>query len=150
MPADSARSSRVAVFDHDAPRARRARRPAPDWGGDELFDHVPRRRFARAEGLVELPPAPGAGAGGAAVAELAPEPAGPLEAERPRSVLYAEPPPEGGRRTVTITGHPGRVEVVRRERGPRTVEQRIHASPDRVAAWACALGVLLICLALLT
>jgi hypothetical protein len=51
---------------------------------------------------------------------------------------------------VTITGHPGRVDVVRRDRGPRTVEQRIHARPDRVAAWACALGVLLICMALLT
>lgn len=104
MPAGQAHS----LYDHERPR----RRPAPDWGGDDLFDAVPRRRFAR---------------------EASPEP--------------SSPPP--ARRTVTITGHPGRSGALGRSR-PRTVEQRIHARPDRIAAWAFALGLLLIVIAVAT
>jgi hypothetical protein len=40
------------LYDHeddDARQATRRRRPVADWGvGEELFDHMPRRRFARA------------------------------------------------------------------------------------------------------
>lgn len=150
MPADPAPPTRAAFSDHDEPRGRRPRRPAPDWGGDDLFDHVPRRRFARTVEPGQRRPEHQPARSRAAVDEIVLEPAPRIEAERPRSVAFAEPPAGGGRRSVTITGHPGRVDVVRRARGARTVEQRIHARPDRVAAWACALGVLLICLALLT
>ena len=42
-----------AFYDHDEDEPRtpgRRRRPAADWGvGDELFDHMPRRRFGRDE-----------------------------------------------------------------------------------------------------
>jgi len=136
MPASS---SAQPLYDHERPR----RRPAPDWGGDELFDAVPRRRFARTQR--DAP----------AVAELpAPEPAeleAPAPARRQRLMaedeLVASAPP--ARRTVTITGHPGRSASLERPR-PRTVEQRIHARPDRLAAWAFALSVLLIVIALAT
>lgn len=110
MPATSA----DLLYDHERPR----RSPAPDWGGDDLFDAVPRRRFAR---TVAEPPA----------------------------ATPAQTPP--ARRTVTITEHPGRSSAVARPR-PRslTIEQRIHARPDRLAAWAFALGLLLIAIAVAT
>ena len=51
MPDHEAR--RRAVYDHDSDEPRtnaRRRRPAADWGvGEELFDHMPRRRFGRDE-----------------------------------------------------------------------------------------------------
>jgi hypothetical protein len=51
MPDHEARGR--AVYDHDNEEPRtsaRRRRPAADWGvGEELFDHMPRRRFARDE-----------------------------------------------------------------------------------------------------
>ena len=146
-----------AVFDHEteAPRGRR-RRPAPDWGGDDLFDNVPRRRFshsadgasARRRGVHEPAPAP------AAVAAPAP----PLERPAPVQELIAarKAEYEPQRRTVTITGRPGHAFAPRtsggpaRTRGPKTVEQRIGTRPDQIAAWAFALGVLLILLAVLT
>ncbi|CAA9479694.1 MAG: hypothetical protein AVDCRST_MAG65-1364 [uncultured Solirubrobacteraceae bacterium] len=37
-----------AVPDRDEhPGSERRRRPVADWGGDDLFNHVPRRRFTR-------------------------------------------------------------------------------------------------------
>lgn len=127
MPADPSRSA-GALFDREhaglVEGSRRRRRPAPDWGGDELFDHVPRRRFARAE---QERPAPGG---------------------RPA----AEPVTSTAVRTPTGSGGgSGAVNASRRfEPRSRTVEQRIAASPARLAAWAFALGLLLILIAVAT
>jgi hypothetical protein len=75
----------------------------------------------------------------------------PVVAEDP----YMEPPEvaPNGRRTVTITGHPG---ATRRQRPldagprrpPRTFEERIAHAPERIAMWAFALGLLLIVIAI--
>jgi hypothetical protein len=147
MPADSARATR-AVFDVqiDEPHGRR-RRPAPDWGGDDLFDHVPRRRFSRTGDtpahlhLVADPvdvEAPAAPAEPSPVSDL-------VLARRSEYELGPSSAPPGGRRTVTITGRPGPAYAPR-----RGVEQRITHRPDHVAALACALGVLLVIIALLS
>jgi hypothetical protein len=75
------------------------------------------------------------------------------EAEAPR---WEEERAPNGRRTVLITGRPGahpapRPDVVAaRRRPPRTVHERLGARPDRVAAWACGLGVTLILAAVAT
>jgi hypothetical protein len=60
--------------------------------------------------------------------------------------------PQGGRRTVKIGGHPGdyRFAIDRPRRPPRTATERLGARPDRVAAWAFALGILLIVIAIMT
>jgi hypothetical protein len=60
--------------------------------------------------------------------------------------------PQGGRRTVKIGGRPGEIprSVDRPRRPPRTVGERLGARPDRVAAWAFALGLVLILVAILT
>ena len=51
-----ARPARDDLYDHEheEPRASRRRRPVADWGvGDDVFDHMPRNRFAR---TAEAPP----------------------------------------------------------------------------------------------
>jgi hypothetical protein len=51
MSEHQARFSRDDVYDHEheEPRSGRRRRPVADWGvGDDVFDHMPRRRFSRA------------------------------------------------------------------------------------------------------
>jgi hypothetical protein len=68
--------------------------------------------------------------------ELAPDPV----AERPHD----------GRRTVVIRGRGTEREWTPRVRPPRTVGERIGPRPDRLAAWAVALGMLLILIAILT
>jgi hypothetical protein len=55
-----------------------------------------------------------------------------------------------GRRTVKISGHPDRLPVVRTPRPPRTAVERLGTSPDRIAAYAVALGFLLVLIAVLT
>jgi hypothetical protein len=60
---------------------------------------------------------------------------------------YMEPVPVG-RRTVTITGRPERVGVPRRP--SRTIDERIAHRPERVASWTCAMGFLMILLAVIT
>jgi hypothetical protein len=54
------------------------------------------------------------------------------------------------RRTVKISGHPERLMVPRTQRPPRTAVERIGASPDRIVAYAVALGFLLVLIAVLT
>jgi len=154
MPADPAPSHGAALFDQAQSRSVRGRRrPAPDWGGDDLFDHVPRRRFARtgderrrsgpepaarrAPHVEPAPPAP------------RPEPVQELVLARRAEYETMSPPPVG-RRTIAITGRPGHGLVPSRPRESRTVEQRLVASPDRIAALAFALGLLLIVIALAT
>jgi hypothetical protein len=60
-----------------------------------------------------------------------------------------ERPPDG-RRTVVIRGRGAEPDWTPRARPPRTVGERIGPRPDRVAAWAVALGMLLILIAILT
>ena len=56
-----------------------------------------------------------------------------------------------GRRTVKIGGRPGDFHSTpTRRRPPRTVHERLGPRPDRIAAWAFALGVLLILIAVAT
>jgi hypothetical protein len=54
------------------------------------------------------------------------------------------------RRTVVIGGHPDGLPVARQRRPPRTAVERVGASPDRIVAYAVALGFLLILIAILT
>src|SRR4051794_13851976 len=45
---------RAAFYDHESEEPRRRRRPAADWGvGEDIFDRMPSRRFARAERRAE-------------------------------------------------------------------------------------------------
>jgi len=171
MP-DDARGLR-AVYDHEEDQPRRRRRPVADWGvGDDVFDHMPRRRFAREEHarrgahgrpspLPDDAPALEAGAVpwgfDAPPRDPAPpidddpwavvdvEGAGVVPATRPRVVS------PDGRRTVVIGGRPGERPLDRsRRRPPRTAHERLGARPDRIVAWIVALGALLILIALLS
>ena len=56
-----------------------------------------------------------------------------------------------GRRTVKIGGRPAEFHSSPARRRPaRTVHERVGPRPDRIAAWACALGLLLILIAIAT
>lgn len=166
----------MALFDHEqepSGRGTRGReRPAPDWGGDELFSSTPRRRRRAPRDVGErhlaLVPAhedwsvprrwsdhldvtavldvPGAEEGDLAVA--APPAAVEAAAATVDAVEFREIAPTTGRRTVTVTGHPE--PRVRARRPAPTVDQRIGHRPDRIAMWAFALGMLLILIAILT
>ena len=105
------------------------------WGGDEPF----------ADEAGPGGGAPSAGADGDESFDVA-DPAG-------GSVAVA-PPTEGialggveGRRTVKIGGRP---EFYPSRRPPRAVHDRLGPRPDRIAAWAFALGLLLIVIAIVT
>ena len=150
---------------HHTPRRRRSatslaareRRLSGPVGGEGSVHHLEEvnreaamRRFEReaAEGR----PAPAEAHAGAVVTRIeeapsyvADMPVEPVEAER--AVTEAT-----GRRTVAITGRPEKLPPARphRRRPPKTVEERIGAQPDRMAAWAVGLGMLLIVLAILT
>jgi hypothetical protein len=219
MPDHEARPR--AVYDHteDEPRQGRRRRQAADWGvGEELFDHMPSRRFARRGDDHQIPRG-GADDGRRTIVIEHGEPGPPVEetaddeafasreealrARRAHDALWGgdepfadapagepapddpqagagqpadvdEPPvrrasaaaPSGwgseqtdevarggveGRRTVKIGGRPGEFYAPsERRRPPRTVHERLGPRPDRIAAWACALGLLLILIAILT
>jgi hypothetical protein len=153
-----------ALFDHEQelPRDERRRRPAQDWGGDDVFSTGPRRRFRQRDtGEHPLPRR-----------DLRDHP------ERRRTEPLRQPTPEeraaklerlealerpelrdrfevtaSGRRTVVVTGNPGRafrpLDTGRRRPAP-TVDQRLGARPDRIAAWAFGLGLLLLLIATIT
>jgi len=55
-----------------------------------------------------------------------------------------------GRRTVKIAGHPAQFHSTPARRPSRTVHERVGPRPDRIAAWAFALGLLLILIAIAT
>lgn len=148
-------------YDHEQHTQRRA----PDWGGDDLFTTAaPRRRAAHPRGW-DAPRERGAHAGpaephahGAAArtdAEARREVMARLEAEARLDATaheraldrYVEPVPTG-RRTVTITGRPQEAYLNRRP--ARTIDERIAHRPERIASWTCAMGFLLILLAVLT
>jgi hypothetical protein len=107
------------------------------WGGDEPF--APRGKTRPEVGEEPFTPRRGPRP------EVGEEPFTPRRG--PRSEVGAE-----GRRTVRITGRPGAFAESRpaRRRPPRTVGERVGARPDRIAAWAFALGMLLILVAILT
>jgi hypothetical protein len=159
------------LYDHerDAPLRRRH---ADDWGIDESFPRVRGRRFARAhEGPPRSRRRPVEDWG----ADQAFEPAvqrdpedlvAAAESARAQTEEFAAtevveaPAPEvvsEGRRTIRINGRPGEVSEIapftstaRRRRPPRTVEERLAGDPTRIIAWAFALGLLLILIAILT
>ena len=54
------------------------------------------------------------------------------------------------RRTVVISGHPGGLPVARPARPPKTAIERVGTRPDRIVAYAVALGFLLVLIAVLT
>jgi hypothetical protein len=199
MPEHEVRGIR-AVYDHEIDDPGERRRHVADWGvGEELFDHLPRRRFRPAESprrdgharpfepreaRIDGPePARFEAREAATLEPRRPEP---LEAREPARVaaratappeaheratsdarafappeavdpspievpLIDAPPPLEARRTVVIRGRGAEpAYVARRSRPPRTVSERLGPRPDRVAAWAVALGMLLILIAILT
>jgi hypothetical protein len=149
---------------HHTPRRRRSatslaareRRLSGPIGGEGSVHHLEEvnrqaamRRFERESGQGRRPEPAHAGAIVTRIEDapsyVADMPVEPVEAER--ALIEA-----AGRRTVEITGRPERLPLARpqRRRPPRTVEERIGSSPDRMAAWAVAMGMLLIFLAILT
>ena len=150
--------------EHDEPRlsGARRRRPVADWGvGDDVFEQMPRRRFARG---VETPsrerrrtividrPEDIPSEIAAVTADRNIEDVPPVAVERSAAPATSEPAP-GERRTVRIGGRPeGSLEATRaqRHRPARTAHERVGHRPDRLAAWAVVLGMLLILIALLT
>src|SRR4051794_35445688 len=153
-------------YDHEREPASsdRRRREAPDWGGDDLFTTTPRRRrferpvrgdhaadaadHAHRRETVEHPiqrPAAVRARAGAATTGREPEVA--FTAMTASSEAALEEP--AGRRTVTITGRPDSLPA--RRRPAPTLEQRfVGSNPERIAAYAFALGVLLIVIAFLS
>ena len=71
-----------------------------------------------------------------------------LETGETDALLVDEAPP--ARRTVIIKGQPDRLPIPRTQRPPRTAIDRIGTSPDRIVAYAVALGFLLVLIAVLT
>jgi hypothetical protein len=167
-----------AVYDHTEEEPRRRRRPVADWGvGEELFDGMPGGRFER-RGADHRIPRGGVDDGRRTIRIADGDvPAEPLErvgeefasreeairARRQHDTVWAgeEPFAEShrsadgivrggveGRRTVRIGGHPAQF-----HNGPprrRPVHERVGPRPDRIAAWAFALGLLLIAIAIAT
>ena len=157
----------AAVPEHDdLPGSGRRRRPVADWGGDELFNHVPRRRFARS-GVGTHARRPSAspitthqlrrnadselGAALRGAESRGPEPGsstlgGPGPGASLITVHEPEAPPSVGR-----SWSPERSGAAReRRRARRTIDQRVGPRPDRIAALAFVLGMLLVLLAVAT
>jgi hypothetical protein len=204
------------VYDHEHDESRPGRRRAvADWGvGEELFDHLPRRRFTRGSdgrvrerrpadrperGAARDIPRGGADDGRRTIAidkpDDVPSEIAALTADRdlggvddahggraerglsgvddarggraergssgagdvPAAVDWRADHGPPVRRTVTISGRPeGPQRTSRTATGPqrlqppRTVAERMGAQPERLAAWAVALGLLLIVIAVIT
>lgn len=174
------------VFDHEehAPGAllaepgRRRRREIADWGvGEDVFDRLPARRFARddddppsARARAEAPKSGDTGswlaererAGRAAASRsAAAADAGvrvmPVDAERFTVAEAAPPTPAGsvpGRRTIVIGTRHDEVLAPQhqspRRRPPRTAAERVGHRPDRIVGWMVAMGILLIVIAILS
>jgi hypothetical protein len=142
------------------------------WGGDEPFaetrydEPAIAREVAEDDAAARPPRADGPRAGEPRAAE---PPARPPRADGPRAgePRAAEPrrsaptsprPADGivrggveGRRTVKIGGRPAEFHSAPVRRRPaRTVQERVGPRPDRIAAWAFALGLLLILIAIAT
>lgn len=153
------------LYDHEQQQVSgRRRSEAPDWGGDDLFTGTPRRRrferpargehpVSRTRDTVEHPVQRRAAQRARTyqpdtpdvldISELGDLLAPPVEDEAPA------PRPVTGRRTVTVTGHPD-APALRRRPAPTMDERMIGSRPDRIAAYAFAMGLLLILIAFLT
>jgi hypothetical protein len=150
----------AALSEHDVEASEdRRRRPVADWGGDDLFNHVPRRRFARAGSGAHVR-RPGATSATSHQIRRNSEPssnASPRTPERDDDVSVDTPVAAHSlvdRPIVTVyedlpSAAPAPVARVRRRPRP-TVDERLGPRPDRMAAWAFALGLLLILLAVAT
>jgi pyruvate/2-oxoglutarate dehydrogenase complex dihydrolipoamide acyltransferase (E2) component len=158
MPEQHEVDDHQVVYDHETETSGgRRRRPVADWGvGEEMFDHLPRRRFNRAgePQRRESHPRERAAVAAPAAAPAAPAPAPVAEAPQPRpDAVEVEPRIDtfDGCCTVVISGRPGETAAPAvRRRAPRTVGERVSHRPDRIAMWAVALGMLLILIAILT
>ena len=148
--------------------AERRRRPVADWGGDELFNQVPRRRFARAGvGAHTRRPSPSpitshqlrrnadfAGVAPLHGAESRPggepvgTPAGPHTGDDASLITIHEPSGPGG--VLLSERNQPSYAARERRRARRTVDQRVGPRPDRIAALAFVLGLLLVLLAVAT
>jgi hypothetical protein len=167
MPEHMTREKRV-LYDHESAEVPR-RRVADDWGIDESFPRVRGRRFARThEGPPRARRRPvedwGADEAFEPPVEQDPEDlvaaAESARAQTEEFVSVDAPAPQvvqEGRRTIRINGRPGEVSEIapftstaRRRRPPRTVEERLAGDPTRIIAWAFALGLILILIAILT
>jgi len=167
MPEHTTREQRV-LYDHETPEAPR-RRVADDWGIDESFPRVRGRRFARThEGppRARRRPVEDWGADEAFEPRVERDPedlVAAAESARAQTEEFGsiDAPERGvvneGRRTIRINGRPGELSEIapftsaaRRRRPPRTVEERLAGDPTRIIAWAFALGILLILIAILT
>lgn len=164
-----------AFYDHEDDIVQRDR-VAADWGADEVFATVPRRRFRGdhhpaagvqrrgAHTAVVREDDEDAAERAAWLAEVEAEVAAPglevvpadeatmtegLAFEEPVAVRAEAAPEPAGRRTVTITGRPEArsLPATARRRPPRTVDERIGSRPDRVAGWAFGMSLLLIAVA---
>jgi hypothetical protein len=93
---------------------------------------------------VEPAPAPVAPPAEAALVDPAP-----ADHAEPAPPARTEEPPPAGRRTVTITGHPGD-SPARRRPAPSLDERLVGSRPERIAAYAFGMGLLLILIAILT
>jgi len=133
----------------DEPFAEAEREPATEsWAaGDEPFAAA-EDRWAAADAWAAGAEAWAAGAEVAAPDEADPED----EPPAPREDRIVRGGQEG-RRTVKIGGRPAEFHGTparARRRPPRTVHDRVGARPERIAAWAFALGLLLILIAVAT
>jgi hypothetical protein len=128
------------------------RRSVADWGADDLFDrieHSPRRRRSAKSLAARDRRISGPMSGAATITRIEDAPSYPA-GDAPVAPAEAHAAvAEAGRRTVTVTGRPQPLPARKpeRRRPPRTVEERIGHRPDRVAAWAVGLGMLLILIA---
>jgi hypothetical protein len=165
MPEHERRTART-VYDHTEEEPVRRRRPVADWGvGEELFDGMPGRRFDR-RGDDHRIPRGGVDDGRRTIviadAHAPPEPHEHVdeypsreEALRARDASEDHRAADGivrggveGRRTVKIGGRPAQFHSAPARRRP--VHERVGPRPDRIAAWAFALGILLILIAIAT
>ena len=153
MPEHSTRDQRD-LYDHEHEAGPR-RRQADDWGIDTSFPRVRGRRFSRAQGatsrsrlhpVVDEAPA-------LVEATVEDEAADFVEAPGEASVFVES----GERRTIRINGRPDELSEIApfvssaaRHRPPRSVEERLAGDPTRIIAWAFALGMMLILIAVVT
>jgi nicotinate-nucleotide--dimethylbenzimidazole phosphoribosyltransferase len=133
-----------------APRFARAE-AAPEREVDQWREDQPRRERA-VESWLDAEPAPHRFE--RAQPEAAPaEPSVRLVAAtaRPEPARVPSAPDElAARRTVVISGHPGGLPAARPARPPKTAIERVGTRPDRIVAYAVALGFLLVLIAVLT
>ncbi len=145
------------------------RRPVADWGGDDLFNHVPRRRFTRTGvGAHTRRPSASPITSHQLRRNTDFAAAAPLRGAEPRgagepdvitlSNLHAvvEPSlirvyePEGRIGDAALRPVADGSAARERRRARRRVDERVGPRPDRIAALAFVLGLLLVLLAVAT